>query len=179
MKLVPTYRLLFFVGLILLPLTLLLVVVASVVVPTIGSGGCHFVVAIMDAYRSRGRLQGIRVMLPEVIRISKDREGNFNLEIENEKLTVRRIRLGLAFPPEIYTPAVELSVELPKDQSGFIYRLAAQGSETGTLPYGLVLSGDGLFMGILVGPLGASNRHGDSGLSQPLRGAQKFKRHFF
>jgi uncharacterized protein (DUF58 family) len=115
MKLVPTYRLLFFVGLILVPFTLLLVVVAAVIVPTIVLAAAIMVVAIMDAYRSRGRLQGIRVMLPEVIRISKGREGNFNLQIENEKLTVRRIRLGLAFPQEIYTPAVELSVELPQD----------------------------------------------------------------
>ena len=115
MKLVPTYRLLFFVGLILVPFTLLLVVVADVIVPTIVLAAAIMVVAIMDAYRSRGRLQGIRVMLPEVIRISKGREGNFNLQIENEKLTVRRIRLGLALPQEIYTPAVELSVELPQD----------------------------------------------------------------
>ena len=115
MKYVPTYRLLFFVGLIIVPFTLLLVVAASVIVPTIVLAAAIMVVAIMDAYRSRGRLQGIRVMLPEVVRISKGREGNFNLRIENEKPTVRRIRLGLAFPEEIYTPAVELSVELPQD----------------------------------------------------------------
>jgi uncharacterized protein (DUF58 family) len=115
MKYVPTYRLLFFVGLIIVPFTLLLVVVASVVVPTIVLAAAIMVVAIMDAYRSRGRLQGIRVLLPEVVRISKGRQGNFNLRIENEQPAVRRIRLGLAFPEEIYTPAVELSVELPQD----------------------------------------------------------------
>ena len=115
MKLVPTYRLLFFVGLIIVPFTLLLVVVASVTVPTIVLAAAIMVVAIMDAYRSRGRLQGIRVLLPEVVRISKGRQGNFNLRIENEQPAVRRIRLGLAFPEEIYTPAVELSVELPQD----------------------------------------------------------------
>ena len=115
MKIVPTYRLLFFVGLFILPFTLLLLVVDAVVVPTIIVSAAILVVAIMDAYRSRGRLEGIRIMLPEIVRISKDREGNFDLQIENEKLTVRRIRLGLAFPQEIYSPAVELSVELPED----------------------------------------------------------------
>jgi uncharacterized protein (DUF58 family) len=115
MKLVPTYRLLFFVGLIFLPLTLLIVMVTSIAVSTIFVAVAIIIAVAMDAYRSQGRLEGIRVMLPEVVRISKGREGNFNLQIENEKLKVRRLRLGLAFPEEIYTPAVELSIELPED----------------------------------------------------------------
>jgi len=114
-KLVPTYRLLLFVGLIILPFTLLMLVVEAVIIPTIVLAAAILVVAIMDAYRSRGRLEGINVMLPEIVRISKGREGNFELQIENEKMAVRRIRLGLAFPQEIYTPALELSVELPED----------------------------------------------------------------
>ncbi|MDH3878821.1 MAG: hypothetical protein OET18_13320, partial [Desulfobacterales bacterium] len=81
MKLVPTYRLLLFVGLIVLPFTLLLLVVDAVVVPTIIVAAAILVVVIMDAYRSRERLAGIRVMLPEVVRISMGREGNFDLQI--------------------------------------------------------------------------------------------------
>jgi len=115
MKLVPTYRLIYFVGLIFLPLTLLMVMVSSIAVSTIFVAVAIIIAVAMDAYRSQGRLEGIRVMLPEVVRISKGREGNFNLQIENEKLKVRRLRLGLAFPEEIYTPAVELSIELPED----------------------------------------------------------------
>jgi uncharacterized protein (DUF58 family) len=117
MKLVPTYRLMLFVGLIILPFTLLMLVVDAVIIPTIVLAAAILVVAIMDAYRSRGRLEGVNVILPEVVRITKGREGDFNLQIENQKLAVRRIRLGLAFPPEIYTPAVELSVELPEDNA--------------------------------------------------------------
>ena len=119
MKYIPTYRLLFFVGLFILPFTLLLLVVDAVVVPTIILSAAILVVAIMDAYRSRERLEGIRILLPEVVRISKGREGDFNLQIENERLTVRHIRLGLAFPEEIYSPAVELSVELPEDNAHY------------------------------------------------------------
>jgi uncharacterized protein (DUF58 family) len=115
MKIVPTYRLLLFVGVIILPFTLLLLVIDAVIVPTIVLAVAVLVVALMDAFRSKGRLQGIRVVLPEVVRISKGRESNFNVQIENDKLVVRRIRLGLAFPEEIYSPAVEISVELPED----------------------------------------------------------------
>jgi len=115
MIIVPTYRLLLFAGLILLPVTLLLVVVAAMTVPAIVLATAITVVALLDAYRSRGQLQGIRVLLPEVVRISRDREGNFNLEIENKNLTVRRIRLGLPFPEEIYTPTMEITAKLPED----------------------------------------------------------------
>jgi uncharacterized protein (DUF58 family) len=115
MKIVPTYRLIYVVGLIFLPLTLLVVVFSSIAAPTIVLALVIIIAAAMDAYRSQGRLEGIRVMLPEVVRISKGREGDFNLQIENQNLKVRRIRLGLAFPEEIYTPAVELRIELPQD----------------------------------------------------------------
>jgi len=115
MTIVPTYRLIYFVGLIFLPLTLLMVMVSSIAVSTIFVAVAIIIAVAMDAYRSQGRLEGIRVMLPEVVRISKGRQGNFNLQIENEKLKVRRLRLGLAFPEEIYTPAVEVSIELPED----------------------------------------------------------------
>jgi uncharacterized protein (DUF58 family) len=115
MKYVPTYRLIFVVGFMLLPLTLLMVVVSAIAVPTILVAVVLLIGIAMDAYRSKGRLQGIRVMLPEVVRISKGREGSFNLQIENQTLNVRSIRLGLAFPEEIYTPAVELSIELPEN----------------------------------------------------------------
>ena len=115
MKLVPTYRLLFWVGLLFLPLTLLVVVASSIAAPTIVLALVIIIAVAMDAYRSQGRLAGIRVSLPEVVRISKGREGDFNLQIENHNLKVRRMRIGLAFPEEIYTPAVELRIELPED----------------------------------------------------------------
>ena len=115
MKIVPTYRLIYFVGLIFLPLTLLVVVVSSIAMLTIFLALVIIIAVAMDAYRSQGRLAGIRISLPEVVRISKGRGGDFNLQIENPNLKVRRIRIGLAFPKEIDTPAVELPIELPQD----------------------------------------------------------------
>lgn len=115
MKLVPTYRLLFLVGLIFLPLTLLMVVVSSIAVPTVVLAVVTLIAVAMDAYHSQARLAGICITLPKILRISKGREGCFNLQIENQNLKVRHIRLGLAFPEEIYTAAVELCIELPED----------------------------------------------------------------
>ncbi len=58
MKFVPHTASLFFVGLIIVPFTLLLVVAASVIVPTIVLAAAVMVVAIMDAYRSQGTAAG-------------------------------------------------------------------------------------------------------------------------
>jgi uncharacterized protein (DUF58 family) len=119
------------VGLIFLPLTLLMLMVSSIAGPAIFGAVAIIIAVAMDAYRSQGQLQGIRVMLPEVVRVSKGRAGNFNLQIENETLKVRRLRLGLAFPEEIYTPAVELSIDLPEDNHfssiGWLFQGLKQG----------------------------------------------------
>ena len=115
MKFVPTYRLLLLVGIIFLPSTLLLVVVSSIAAPIIVLVCVVMIAAAMDTYRSRGRLAGIGVTLPEVVRVSIGREGDFNLQIENQNLKVRHMRIGLAFPEEIYTPTMEMHIELPQD----------------------------------------------------------------
>jgi hypothetical protein len=164
MKLVPTYRLIYLIGLIFLPLTLLLVVFSSIAAPTIVLALVIIIAVAMDAFRSQGRLEGIHVTLPEVVRISKGREGDFSLQIENENLKVRRMRLGLAFPEEINTPAVEMRVELPEDNhiSSINWLL------TGTLPFKYLLSGDSIIMGILVDPNRGSDQYGNSCVSQPL-----------
>ena len=52
MKLVPTYRLIYFVALIFLPLTLLVVVASSIAAPTIVLALVIIIAAAMDAYRS-------------------------------------------------------------------------------------------------------------------------------
>ena len=115
MKLIPTYRLLFWVGIIFLPATLLTVAFASATIPTVALAVVVSFAAAVDAYRSRGRLKEVRVSLPEVVRISQGREGHFDLQIENRKMTVGRLRLGLALPEEIDTPTAEMTVALPEN----------------------------------------------------------------
>lgn len=117
MKFVPTYRLLFGVGLIFLPATLLTVALASAAVPTVTLAVVVFLAAAADAYRSKGRLSKVRVSLPEVVRISQGRGGHFDLEIENQNMAVERLRLGLAFPEEIFTPTADMTLALPAKHS--------------------------------------------------------------
>jgi uncharacterized protein (DUF58 family) len=134
MKIVPTYRLLLLVGLILLPCTLLIAVLAPLTLPAILLTAGLFAAAIADAYRSRGRLQGIHVVLPEVVRVSRGRQSSFNLQIENENQILSRVRMGLAFPEEIDTPAVELTVELPPDSQTSMVTWSLTGLRQGRYP---------------------------------------------
>jgi len=114
-KLIPTYRLLFWVGIIFLPASVLTVAVASATVPTLALAVVVAFAAAADAYRSKECLRDVRVSLPKVVRISQGREGHFDLQIENRKMTVGRLRLGLALPEEIDTPTAELTVALPQN----------------------------------------------------------------
>jgi len=74
--------------------------------------------AVLDAVVSRKGLTGIRVTLPEVVRLSVGREGELTLSIENEDIKVKRLRLGLAFPREIYSPHHDRVTDLPEETSG-------------------------------------------------------------
>ncbi|MGD9122164.1 MAG: hypothetical protein PVG59_15905, partial [Desulfobacterales bacterium] len=115
MKIVPTYRLLLLVGFVLLPGTFLFAIAESLTIAVILLAAGLVAASTTDACRSRGRLHGIQVMLPEVVRISRGRPGSFDVQIENESQKLRRLRLGLAFPEQIDAPTIELAVELPPD----------------------------------------------------------------
>jgi uncharacterized protein (DUF58 family) len=103
------------VGIVLLPGTLLIAIVQPLTIPVILLAAGLLAASIADAYRSPGRLRGIQVILPEVVRLSRGRPGSFDAQIENENRKVRHIRLGLAFPEQIDTPTFELAVEMPPD----------------------------------------------------------------
>ncbi|MEJ2100056.1 MAG: DUF58 domain-containing protein, partial [Desulfobacterales bacterium] len=91
---------------------LLMVAVASSTVFTVALVLAVTITAAADAYHSRGRLQAVGVRVPEVVRISQGRDGHFDLQIENPKMAVGRLRLGLALPEELYTPTAEMTVAL-------------------------------------------------------------------
>lgn len=70
-------------------------------------------IALLDAATAHGRLAGIRVRLPDVVRLQKDREGAIDLQIENDTLLARSMRFGLALPREIVSARSDLIAGLP------------------------------------------------------------------
>ncbi len=115
MKFVPTNKLLFWFGIVFLPVSVLIALVPTVTGPGLGLAILLVAVVVLDAVISRDRLAGIRVTIPEVVRLSVGREGDLALFIENEGLIVSRLRLGLAFPREIHSPHHDRFTDLPAE----------------------------------------------------------------
>ena len=115
MRFVPTNKLLFWFGIVFLPVSIMVALVPAAIGPGLGLAILLVMVAIVDAVISRNRLVGIRVSIPEVVRLSVGREGDLTLSIENEDLIVKRLRLGLAFPREIYSPHHDRVSNLPEE----------------------------------------------------------------
>ncbi|TAL00373.1 MAG: DUF58 domain-containing protein, partial [Verrucomicrobia bacterium] len=110
---VPQNKLLFWFAAVVLPFALLAAVEpATMLIGFIFIGG-FIVVALADAWRATSSFHGIRVELPDVARMSKDRESRLDLRIGNELKQARTLRLGLAWPREIESAQEDMTVELP------------------------------------------------------------------
>ena len=116
MKLVPTNKLLFWVGIIFLPFSILAVTIPATALPAIVLSAALLLVTAIDAFASRNRLRGIRVTLPEIVRLSVGRESEMTLHIENDPIHVKRLRLGLAFPRQIRSEHQDFNIELPETE---------------------------------------------------------------
>ena len=131
MKFVPTYKLLFWFGIVFLPVSILIALVSAATAPGLALAVLLVLIAVIDVTISRNRLAGIRVTTPEVVRLSVGREGELTLSIENEDIKVKRLRLGLAFPREIYSPHHDRVTDLPEETAGSImvwpYKALKQG----------------------------------------------------
>ncbi len=114
MKLVPRERLILWAGIVFLPFAVLSALVPSSTGIMIALAAGFLLVAFIDGVKVADRLAGIHVALPEVVRLSTGRAGEFRLLIHNEKMRCGHLRLGLPFPPEIFSTQPDLFVELPE-----------------------------------------------------------------
>jgi len=110
---VPRFRLLFWVAVVVLPFALVGAVsppAASVSLLCIGG---LLAVALADAVGARKSLAGIGVELPVITRMSKDREAKLELRIRNHQQQQRSLRVALAWPRNIRTASETMDVLLP------------------------------------------------------------------
>lgn len=108
---VPRNRLLFFAAIV-LPFALIVPVTSSAVAQI--SFIVFGFIAILDAWIGNSRKGSVRVVLPVVLRLSKDREGFLPLRIQNPDQEARQIRIGMPFPLEVESPVSDQSVQLPQ-----------------------------------------------------------------
>lgn len=113
---VPRNKLLGWFALIAPPFALLAAVEpAAAAVSFVFIGGL-VVAALADALGARGRLAGISLTLPGIVRLSKDREGTLEVRVRNGSQQPRLLRVALGLPPEIQSPQETVAVELPPDR---------------------------------------------------------------
>jgi uncharacterized protein (DUF58 family) len=75
--------------------------------------GTFALAVIIDAFRARRGLAGMRAELPAVIRMSKDRPAKVDVRLGNPSQSARPLRLGLALPEEIESATEDLTIALP------------------------------------------------------------------
>jgi uncharacterized protein (DUF58 family) len=111
--LVPRTRLILWITLIVLPFAAIAATLPTLSwLAAIFIGGLGFLV-IFDAVTARGGLGGVRVILPEVVRLQKDRPGTVEVRIQNDAQDARRLRIGFAFPREIRPESDDREALLP------------------------------------------------------------------
>ncbi len=113
----PESRLILWASIVLLPFATLAGVFPSAILPSLGIIALLLLLVLADACLAWGRLAGIRIESPQTVRLSKDREDGIRLHILNEDRKVRRLRIGLALPGEIYSPNKEMTTLLPDEEA--------------------------------------------------------------
>jgi uncharacterized protein (DUF58 family) len=113
---VPTRRLLICYGITIPPLTLLPVLGYLAVLHTLAACLMLTLLAVLDAAFARFRLRGISIALPETVHMTKDRESELELSLQNTHKQGKTVRVGVPFPPEVYTPQEAFIAVLPNGE---------------------------------------------------------------
>jgi len=117
MTIVPRTKLIVLAAVVFLPVSILVAVMPVTIGPGVVLTVALVIIAAADAAVSRDRLAGVQVSLPEVVRISAGRDGQMNLSVDNPDIRLKQLRLGLAFPRQIYSPNQELVTMLPAEST--------------------------------------------------------------
>jgi uncharacterized protein (DUF58 family) len=110
---VPQPRLLFWFGLIVLPFSVLGVVYSDGQLWSIVLVAGLFIVAAIDAARALGKLKGLSVELPPVLRFSKERPGSITVTVRHTRQEPLTFRLGLPLPSDLRAERDEAVIQLP------------------------------------------------------------------
>ncbi len=114
---VPASRLLWGVGLVVVPLATIAATSSAAAGLAITLILCLLAAALLDLSLGFGSLHGLTVELPKIVRLAKGRPGNIELLIHNNAQKTRRLRLGLPFPREIHSETEDLLAALPANHS--------------------------------------------------------------
>jgi uncharacterized protein (DUF58 family) len=107
---VPRTRLLIFIAAI-LPLAVIVPITSTL--PVKIGFGTMALIAFFDAWIGSRKKTRIEVSMPNLVRLSKDREGSLPLQVRNPTQVAQQIRIGIPFPLEIESDSYDQLVNLP------------------------------------------------------------------
>ncbi|MGD8389405.1 MAG: DUF58 domain-containing protein [Desulfobacteraceae bacterium] len=132
---VPTNRLMLWVSLIVLPFAALAGAAPETALLGWAVIAGLLILVTADAVRSLSSLRGVALELPDVARLTRDREEEMGLRVRNETARAGFLRVGLAFPPEVVSPKQDMSVRLRKGEEATPISWPLKGLKNGR--YGL------------------------------------------
>lgn len=132
--LVPRNRLMLWVAVVVLPFSVLGALEPAAVVISLAAIGGLAALALADAVGARTSLAGISLALPEIARMSKDRESKLEVRIRNERQKAKTLRLALGLPREIASPQEDAFVALPRDSEWSRVTWPCRPSRRGSYP---------------------------------------------
>jgi uncharacterized protein (DUF58 family) len=110
-RVVPASRMLFAAAILLLFAAVVPIVSSSVAwIPF----SLFFLIALIDALQPFRRAPGVKVLLPGLVRLSKDRDGVIPVRIDNLNQKRKALRIGLPLPHEIQSESYDQFVALPE-----------------------------------------------------------------
>lgn len=127
----PKNRLIFFTGIIVIPFTLTAVISPVSSAVSVIAIFSFIGVAIVDGILSIRRLAGVSVALPEVIRLSQDREGLIKFSCINSNPSLRQLTVGLPFPKDISSPNEYFVAPLPENAASSTFQWPCTASKRG------------------------------------------------
>ncbi|HAV65046.1 MAG TPA: DUF58 domain-containing protein [Verrucomicrobiales bacterium] len=128
---VPGYRLLFWFTALVVPAVLVATALPATVSLVAFLVAGFFLVVIVDAARGFGVLGGLAAALPPVVRMSKDRPGEFVMELANPTGRARQLRVGLDLPSGLGVTEPEQIVSIPAGQPVSLLKWACRPLQRG------------------------------------------------
>lgn len=112
---VPTGKMLFWTGWLVVPLGILSAFSGDLVLPCVAVFLAAALVAVTDLMQGLKHPLGIEVTLPDIVRFSRMRAGEFTLALDQVEARPKpySLRLGIRFPDALDVPASVRRVELP------------------------------------------------------------------
>lgn len=111
---VPQTRLLFWFAFTVLPFSALGAVYPEAFLFSVAIIAGFVAVALVDATLALGKLDGVSLQLPEIVRVSKERPAVIPVTVRHQRQRSLRVRLGLALPRELQSPGEDVVVRLPE-----------------------------------------------------------------